>query len=496
MAHLHDPFKDNHSQRSGLMTTSGGPQTQTGPTTPQRSFLFFPGHTPTHDPFAPIPSPHNLRVLLSDSERLRMSLQQDLASAQEELDSAQESLASTEHDLAAAQEEIKQRNEQIKLRDGQIKARDNEIKAREKEIKLRDDEIRNLQHQICRLNVHIQKQDVTIKNQSRTIQDPRSVRQRRMEETSTCLSATAQPWTPQNIQSLAGAMQSFSLGRPQQFAAGNSDNTQYYPPHGYPIGPAPQMPYQMSYSIEPSAPPMGTQFELNGTIAGARLQGLFNPTPSVGGPTQMHMNPQNTMQQPTMHQTIFPTPGGNSNAYGATAYSGIEFETKSTDFGGRFRSLWGKIDNFGRIYVVSDELHPKNIPAPLKDYMMLDPNAAIAVKYLNHAMTKPLCIAKVINFYLCKKMLKYTEIIKNLSPSIDGEILNAKRKMTLGTFHPLTLLSKVDEVLTRRTADRDAQQCQTWSSRKNRRPDGHRTTEAKLRGILLYKPRHSRQRTA
>lgn len=412
------------------MTNSGGPQT--GPTTPQRSFLFIPGQTPSRDPFAPLPSPHNLRVLLSDSERLRMSLQKDLASAQE-------SLASTEHDLAAAQEEVRQRDEQIKLRDCQIKARDNEIKARAKEIKERDDAIRNLQNEIRRLNVHIQKQDVTIRTQSRTIQDPRSVRQRRMEETSSRLSATAQPWTPQNVQSLVGHMQSFSLGGPQQFAAGNGDNTQYYPPYGYPAGPVSQMPYQMPYPIESTAPPMGTQFELNGTIAGARLQGLFNPIPPVGGPTQMHMYPQNTMHQPTL-----PTPGGTST----TPNSGIEFEAKTNDFGGRFRDLWGKIDKFGRIYVVKDELRPENIPAPLKEYMMVDPNTAIAVKYLNYAMTKPMCIAKVINFYLCKKILKYTEIIKNLSPSIDGEILNTKRKMTLGTLHPLTSLSKNDKVLT------------------------------------------------
>lgn len=427
-----DPFQESHGQRSGLTMNSGGSQTLTGPTTPQRSFLFNLSHTPGRDPFAPFPSPHNLRILLSDSERLRMSLQQDLASAQEDLDSAQESLASTERDLVAAQEELKQRDNQIKLRDGQIKARDNEIRAREKEIKSRDDEIRNLKAQIRRLTAHIEKQDVTIKTQSRTIQDPRSLRQRRMEETSTSLSATAQPWSPQNVQSLVGPMQSLSFGGTQQFAAGNTETIQYYPGHGYPAGPSPQIPYQMPYSIEPAASPMGTQFELNGTIAGARLQGLFNPAPSVGGPTQMYINPQNTMPQ-----TTFTTPAGNSNANAAAAYSGIEFEAKSTDFGGRFRSLWGKIDKFGRIYAVNDELHPKNIPAPLKEYMMLDSNAAVAIRYLNHAMTKPMCVAKVINFYLCKKILKYTEIIKNLSPSIDGEILNAKRSMTLGMLYPL-----------------------------------------------------------
>jgi hypothetical protein len=188
----------------------------------------------------------------------------------------------------------------------------------------------------------------------------------------------------------------------------------------------------MSYPIEPTAPPMSTQFELNGTIAGARLQGLFHPTPAIAGPSQMNMNPQNIM-----HQTAFTKPGGvgNSNAYGAIACSGIEFEAKATDFGGRFHSLWGKIDQFGRLYIVNDELHPENIPVPLKEYMMLDPNTAVAVEYLNHVMTKPLCIAKVINFYLCKKMLKYTEIIKNLNPSIDGEILSAKRQMNLGTPH-------------------------------------------------------------
>lgn len=420
------------------MTNGGGSQTLTGPTTPQRSFLFNPSHTPGRDPFAPLPSPHNLRILLSDSERLRMSLQQDLASAQEDLNCAQESLASTKHSLATAQDEIKQLDDQIKLRDGQIKVRDNEIRARDKEIKSRDDEIRNLQAQIRRLNVHIEKQDVTIRTQSRTIQDPRSLHQRRMEDTSSSLSATAQPWSPQNAQSLVGPLQSLSLGRPQQFVAGNSENTHYYPPRGYSVGPAPQMQYQMPYSLKSTASPMGTQFELNGTIAGTRLQGLFSHTPSVGGPTQMHIHPQSTM-----HQASFTTPASNSGAYGGNVYSSIQFEAKSTDFGGHFRSLWANIDKFGRLYAINDELHPQDIPAPLKEYMMLDPNTAVAVRYLNHAVTKPMCVAKVINFYLSKKMLKYTEIIKNFSPNTDGEILIAKREMTMGTFHPLTFLYRM-----------------------------------------------------
>lgn len=353
-----------------------------------------------------------------------MSLQQDLATAQE-------SLVSTEQDVIAAQEEIQLRDDQIKLRNSEIKLRDERIRSREKEIKLRDDQIRKLQSEIHSLKLHIEKQEVTIKTQSRTIQDPRSLRQRRMEETA-AQGATTQPWSPQNV--LISPTQSLSLGGPQQFAANNSDNGQYFLPHGHPN---PQMPYQMFYLVEPTAPPMCTQFELNGTIAGARLQGLFHPTTPMAGPSQMNMNPQSTM-----HQATYYAPGGisNSNVQGATAYAGIEFETKAAEIGGRFRSLWAKIEQFGSIYVVNDELHPENIPAPLKEYMMLDPNTAVAVQYLNHAMTKPMCVAKVINFYLCKKMLKYTEIIKNLSPSIDGEILSAKRRMNLGASDPLPLL--------------------------------------------------------
>uniref|UniRef100_A0A093UVK1 ATP synthase subunit b n=1 Tax=Talaromyces marneffei PM1 TaxID=1077442 RepID=A0A093UVK1_TALMA len=429
---MNDPFTESHGQRSGLFANGGASHPLTGPTTPQRNILFLSNHTPTRDPFAPLLSPHNLRVLLSESERLRMSLKQDLATAEEELESAQENMVSTKQDLATAQEEMKLRYDQIKFRDGQIKIRDNEIKVR-------DEEISKLQSEIHRLRVHIEKQDVTIRTQSRTIQDPRSLRQRRMEETSISLSATAQPWSPQNIQSLVGPTQSLSLGAPQQFASNGSDNAQYYSPYGH-TGPGPQMSYKMSYPVEPTAPPM--QFDLKGTVAGASLQGLFHPTPSARGPNQMNMNTQDTM-----HLTTFNTPGGISSVYGggATAYAGIEFEAKVSDFGGRFRSLWGKIDQFGRIYVINGELRPEKVPAPLKEYMMLDPNTAVAVQYLNHAMTKPLCVAKVINFYLCKKMLKYTEIIKNLSPRIDGEILNAKRRMTLETPNSVRhgLLAKV-----------------------------------------------------
>jgi hypothetical protein len=50
-------------------------------------------------------------------------------------------------------------------------------------------------------------------------------------------------------------------------------------------------------------------------------------------------------------------------------------------------------------------------------------NADIATRFLNSSRTKQLYVAKVMNFYLCKQILKYTEVVRDCDSLIDSEII-------------------------------------------------------------------------
>ncbi|EED21365.1 protein phosphatase 2C, putative [Talaromyces stipitatus ATCC 10500] len=374
-----------------------------------------------------------------------MSLEQDLASAEQELASLKESLAAKEQGDEAVQKEIKLRDDQIKSHNKQIKWRDDQIKSHKEQIKLRDDQIKlqeeqikwqdekikTLHAQMSGLKLRLDRQNATIKNQSRTIQDPRSLRQRRMEETQVAQAPPTQPWvTPtQGAQSVVGPMQSLSLGETQQYAANYVDNTQYFQPQGQPgyvEHPGSQTTYQMSYPMESTNSYTGNQYGWNGTMAGSQSQGIFQPTGPIAAPS-----PMNTTLQSALYQAAFAPPAQSRVPSANDGYAGIEFESKAAAFGGRFHSLWAKVDQFARTYVVDTDLDPEELSVALKELMMLDPDAAVAVQYLNHPVIKHCYLSKVVSLYLCKKFLRYTEIVKRFHPNIDADIFHLRKQLTL-----------------------------------------------------------------
>jgi hypothetical protein len=50
-------------------------------------------------------------------------------------------------------------------------------------------------------------------------------------------------------------------------------------------------------------------------------------------------------------------------------------------------------------------------------------NGDKATRFLNTSRTKQFYVAKVVNFYLCKQILKYTEVVRGCDSLIDSEII-------------------------------------------------------------------------
>ncbi|OKL63681.1 hypothetical protein UA08_01037 [Talaromyces atroroseus] len=342
---MNDPFGEGHGQRPAQTSLSGS-YSIPGPTTPTRSYGFPQNHTPSRDPFASITSPHNLRVLLTESELMKKTIQKDLALAKEE-------------------------------------------------IKLRDDQIAKLQIEIQAMHARISQQEITIRNQSRTIQDPRSLR----------------PWlTPPQTANLF-----IHAAQPVQQVL----------PHAHPAVSPLHSQGVVSHYVNHQAVSMQRGLD---TVAGART---FEPIVPIMEPTSP------TRGAPSQQGTITTSSNLSSevvSTFQGSPYVGFEFETKAAEFGTRFLSLWAKSDQFAKTYGMNfKELNPHQLDACLKDHMMLDGDADVAMQYLNNSVLRPLYVAKVINFYLCKRVLKYTEIVRGFDSIVDVEIANLKRMIVHDT---------------------------------------------------------------
>lgn len=116
------------------------------------------------------------------------------------------------------------------------------------------------------------------------------------------------------------------------------------------------------------------------------------------------------------------------------SYAGLEFEHNAFNIAGHFQSLWIKADQFGKNHALGDDvpLLPDQLPTRLKDYMMVHSSPEIATRFLNCPGNKQRYVAKVINFYLCKKVLKYTEVVRGCDLLIDSEITSHKKRITHG----------------------------------------------------------------
>ncbi|QKX62067.1 uncharacterized protein TRUGW13939_09223 [Talaromyces rugulosus] len=363
------------------------------------------------------------------------------------------------------------------------------IRSKNEEIAALNEQVDALHRQVEALQARASRQEITIRNQSRTIQDPRSLRSRRLSVEAT----PPQPPGLPTVQSPQPYYMSFrdypSYPTPSPFMAQQqslrgSPHMQdlsvqvQQPPQQMPMAPSlftqttrrspwsgnpPQL-QQLSHRGTFRFPANGTYAganrpDLDGTGAGERLQGLFMPMAQLREPNLQTINAQRPL-----HEAI--TNADEQAMIAASlrqdpSYAGIEFEKNAANFAGHFRALWIKSDQFAKSHALGGDVTilPEQLTSRLKDYMMVHPSTDIATRFLNSPAMKQLYVSKVVNFYLCKQILKYTEVVRGCDPSVDSEIMGHKKRTT-HEMAPATkhfVLSAISKCVVRATEKPDFQ---------------------------------------
>jgi hypothetical protein len=363
---------------------------------------------------------------------------------------------------------ISEADDQIHVLEEELITAREAIRSKNEEIAALHEQVDALHRQVEAVQARVRRQEITIRNQSRTIQDPRSLRSRRVAVETTPLQPPGLPavqsphpyymsfrdypnyQTPSPFmaqQSLRGSphMQNPSVQiqqPPQQIPM---------PPQQMPMAPSmftqttrrspwsgnpPQL-QQLSHRGTFRFPANGTyaganRADLDGTGAGERLQGLFMPMAQLREPNLQTINAQRPLHEAITNADEQAMIAASSRQ--DPSYAGIEFEKNAANFAGHFRALWIKADQFAKSHAVGEDVTilPEQLSSRLKDYMMVHTSTDIATRFLNSSATKQLYVSKVVNFYLCKQILKYTEVVRGCDSSIDSEIMGHKKRTTHG----------------------------------------------------------------
>ncbi|KAH8699056.1 hypothetical protein BGW36DRAFT_406901 [Talaromyces proteolyticus] len=392
---------------------------------------------------------------------------------------------------------------------GKVKTLEDQLAYGQQEIKSKKEEIARLKAEIEALKDRINRQEITIRNQSKTIQDPRSLRMRRLMGNGPLSHSHSQPWPLQhphmhppysvqpNLQPQYDASQTIQGPSLVHHSSHRQMMAMASPPEAvpHPTFRAPQHSHvQNAHGIThahhtyhahigptDAAYTAPEQQYLDGYSAGARLQGLFEPLPELRRPSLQAINAQRPL-----HQTIINSdepPLADTVITGDPAYAGYEFEMKVGELASRFQKIWASSEHFANTYGASGEpLHPRHLATRLKDHMMIDARAEVAVQFMNNAVARPLYVAKVVNFYLCKDILKYTEVVRAFDQAIDAEITNLKKKIshdTPGSVKYLLLGAIAKQVVTAREKPEFGDFCRKYQ-------DNHAYQLMSLLGPLLF----------
>jgi hypothetical protein len=110
----------------------------------------------------------------------------------------------------------------------------------------------------------------------------------------------------------------------------------------------------------------------------------------------------------------------------------FDFEEKATAFGTQLQGLWAKSEAFGHKYATEPNAwKDSHLDQRVKDYAMAISDSKVASYLLNNPVTRPLQVAKAINFYLVRDVLKIT-VIKGFNNMVDVEIDQIKHQLRPG----------------------------------------------------------------
>jgi hypothetical protein len=251
--------------------------------------------------------------------------------------------------------------------------------------------ITSLQEKIMELEDLNRKQKMTIANQSRAISDPNlSLRNRRS-------------FAPANISTVAA----------QQYAV---HETAY---EGLPSSAGSRL---MNMFESPS------YAGYNASMPGGWPVGSHSPMPLMGPQPSTEPYPMYQYGIPSSRPSIPMTPSAT------TSYAAFDYETRATEFGARFKAIWVKTEVFARTFVSQPSLGADNEKKPEpKGRIWHGLDVRIPSILLNSPTTRPLYLAKIVNFLIVRDVMKYTAVIKGYDSLVDNEMMKIKGQMAGGT---------------------------------------------------------------
>ena len=262
------------------------------------------------------------------------------------------------------------------------------LELEESQVQVAEDAgvIGHLNQKLAELEDLVQKQKMTISNQSKTISDPRLIR--RHQSPGGLLPVTPHP---QGLGLVPTPFESPYSNR-SQFSVGTFD-------------PPPTYDSAMSSSV---APRMAQQ----------------SPAPF-------------SQPQPFGYPPVGLTPMWDPMAWangGSYPIAYFDIATCIAEFSSRFRELWAKTELFGQVHANTPNVYrDSQLDRQVKNYVMSVSDKYGASSLLGSSATRFFLVAKAINAFLVREVLKIT-VVKGFDPAADSEIGNIKKQLFPGKW--------------------------------------------------------------
>lgn len=280
--------------------------------------------------------------------------------------------------------------------------------------------------QIAALEDLVHKQKITISNQSKTISDPRLLRRMHVGSST----------SPLSVSTLSPASASgFGVGGRLSLV-----------PHGQ------QLP--VGGGVFETNPPVSSVFDVGGgnnAMSGGLSMPLeynTNVSSSALSSSQVQQSQSQSQPQPQAQAQAQLLAGNPNPAYATpppvwdpVAWSNGTSSCASgylnpgsclLEITSRFRELWAKTELFGQIYAnTPNAFKDSHLDIRVKDYVMSVSDKHGASSLLDSPATRFFLVAKAINVFLVREILKVT-MIQGFNDQADVEILSLKEQITPG----------------------------------------------------------------
>ncbi|KAJ9219517.1 hypothetical protein DTO271D3_745 [Paecilomyces variotii] len=126
---------------------------------------------------------------------------------------------------------------------------------------------------------------------------------------------------------------------------------------------------------------------------------------------------------------LSPAPDGATSFMSTHSFPHLDYNRISTGFVSRFQELWRKSEVFGQVHAnLPDVRKDSKVDQRVKNYLMVISDTHGAFNLLGTDDTRFHLVAKAINFYLVREVLKIT-VVKGFDSVTDSEIGQIKKQL-------------------------------------------------------------------